>query len=65
MLPRMSPAALAEAPEATAPIAATQITATQITATAVADVLVEPADDLLDGESLIEEISIDGMCGVY
>ena len=26
---------------------------------------VAPADDLLDDELLVEEISIDGMCGVY
>ncbi len=25
----------------------------------------EPAEDLLDDELLVEEISIDGMCGVY
>jgi mycofactocin precursor len=59
MLPRMSPAALAEAteaPEATVSIAAP---------IPGADELVEPADDLLTAESLIEEISIDGMCGVY
>ena len=24
-----------------------------------------PADDLIAGELLVEEISIDGMCGVY
>lgn len=56
MLPRMSPAALAEAPEAPVSIAAP---------IPGADELVEPADDLLTAESLIEEISIDGMCGVY
>ncbi|UYN83115.1 MAG: mycofactocin precursor MftA [Microcella sp.] len=25
----------------------------------------EPADELVDEESLVEEVSIDGMCGVY
>lgn len=25
----------------------------------------EPAEDLLVEESLVEEVSIDGMCGVY
>jgi mycofactocin precursor len=24
-----------------------------------------PADELVDEESLVEEVSIDGMCGVY
>jgi mycofactocin precursor len=25
----------------------------------------EPAEDLVEEESLVEEVSIDGMCGVY
>ena len=66
MLPRMSPAALAEAPVATGSVATGSVaTGPVATPVAGADVLVEPADDLLTAESLIEEISIDGMCGVY
>ncbi len=62
MLPRMSPAAVADALEATtfAPAATS--------AFAGAAELVEPAETALGGlvvGDLIEEISIDGMCGVY
>jgi mycofactocin precursor len=35
-----------------------------------ADTIIEPpvfeaADDLVESDSLVEELSIDGMCGVY
>ncbi len=38
------------------------VTAPQDADQATAD---QPAEDLLDDELLVEEISIDGMCGVY
>ena len=39
-----------------------------VTEPAVEEPTVEPAppaDDLVDEETLVEEVSIDGMCGVY
>jgi mycofactocin precursor len=65
MLPRMSPAALAEATEVPEAPEAPEATVSIAAPIPGADELVEPADDLLTAESLIEEISIDGMCGVY
>jgi mycofactocin precursor len=32
---------------------------------AVIDDQVDAADELVDDETLVEEVSIDGMCGVY
>jgi mycofactocin precursor len=32
---------------------------------AVIDEPVEDVEDLVDDETLVEEVSIDGMCGVY
>lgn len=36
-----------------------------ITPDAATEVIDEAGDDLVDDELLVEEVSIDGMCGVY
>lgn len=35
------------------------------TTTAVADEAIEETEELLEAELLVEDVSIDGMCGVY
>lgn len=46
-------------------VSATNTSSTEIPAAIVAENGVESTEAELDSDTLVEEISIDGMCGVY